>query len=155
MDEVNSLNIQTLTDKDIIIKDLRQKVETLQAKLDNTTQSFGELERRLTEANEKLDFYSSRLNGIHDETLLEREQELELLKREMRELRHVQVNNTRISSDREAQTSPSKDWVQVTSRTFRELERKYEESRQMNEKYDNILREREIELQLMKQQVCS
>lgn len=152
LDEVNSLNIQTLTDKDIIIKDLRQKVETLQAKLDNTTQSFGELERRLTEANEKLDFYSSRLSGIHDETLLEREQELELLKREMRELRHVQVNNTRISSDREAQTSPSKDWVQVTSGTFRELERKYEESRQMNEKYDNILREREIELQLMKQQ---
>lgn len=152
LDEVNSVNMQTLNDKDIIITDLRQQLESLQAKLDNTTQTFGELEKRLKEANIKLEFYASSLNGNHDDTLLEREQELEQLKQEMDELRR-RVGNGRISSDTGAQTSPLKDWAQVSSDKFRELERKYEESHQMNQQYNKILREKEMALQEIKQQV--
>lgn len=153
LDEINSLNTQTLNDKDNVIRDLRQQVETLQEQLDNTTRTFSELERRLTDANTKLEFYASSLNGNHEDTLLEREQELELLKQEIDELRRLQVNNSRISSDMGAQTSPSKDWAQVSSDKLRELERRYEESRQANEQYKNILNEKEMELQLLKQQV--
>ena len=152
LDEVNSVNVQTLNDKDIIITDLRQQLESLQAKLDNTTQTFGELEKRLKEANIKLEFYASSLNGNHDDTLLEREQELEQLKQEMDELRR-RVGDGCISSDTGAQTSPLKDWAQVSSDKFRELERKYEESHQMNQQYNKILREKEMALQEIKQQV--
>lgn len=152
LDEVNSVNMQTLNDKDIIITDLRKQLESLQAKLDNTTQTFGELEKRLKEANIKLEFYASSLNGNHDGTLLEREQELEQLKQEMDELRR-RVGDGRISSDTGAQTSPLKEWAQVSSDKFRELERKYEESHQMNQQYNKILREKEMALQEMKQQV--
>ena len=152
LDEVNSVNMQTLNDKDIIITDLRQQLESLQAKLDNTTQTFGELEKRLKEANIKLEFYASSLNGNHDDTLLEREQELEQLKQEMDELRR-RDNDGRISSDTGAQTSPLKDWAQVSRDKFRELERKYEESHQMNQQYNKILREKEMALQEIKQQV--
>jgi len=154
LDEVNSVNMQTLNDKDIIITDLRQQLESLQAKLDNTMQTFGELEKRLKEANIKLEFYASSLNGNHDDTLLEREQELEQLKQEMDELRQ-RVSDGRISSDTGAQTSPLKDWAQVSSDKFRELERKYEESHQMNQQYNKILREKEMALQEMKQQGLS
>lgn len=152
LDEVNSVNMQTLNDKDIIITDLRQQLESLQAKLDNTTQTFGDLEKKLKEANIKLEFYASSLNGNHEDTLLEREQELQQLKQEMDKLRR-RVSDGRISSDAGAQTSPSKDWAQVTSEKFRELERKYEESHQMNEQYNKILREKEMALQEMKQRV--
>ena len=151
LDEVNSLNMQTVADKDDIIRELREQVETLTTQLDNTTRTFSELERRLADANTKLEFYASSLNGNLDETLLEREQELELLKHELDELRRFQ--NNRISSDMGAQTSPSKDWAQVSSDKVRELEQRYEESRQTNEQYKNILNEKEMELQQLKQKV--
>ena len=126
-------------------------METLKTQLDNTTRTFSELERRLADANTKLEFYASSLNGNLDETLLEREQELELLKHELDELRRLQ--NNRVSSDMGAQTSPSKDWVKVSSDKVRELEQRYEESRQTNEQYKNILNEKEMELQRLKQKV--
>ena len=151
LDEVNSLNTQIVADKDDMIRDLRQQVETLKTQLDNTTRTFSELERRLADANTKLEFYASSLNGTLDETLLEREQELELLKHELDELRRLQ--NNRISSDMGAQTSPSKDWVQASSDKLRELEQRYEESRQTNEQYKNILNEKVVELQQLKQKV--
>lgn len=145
--------MQTLADKDNIIRDLHQQVETLQTQLDNTKRTFSELERRLTDANKKLEFYASSINGNLDETLLEREQELEMLKQELDELRRLQANDYRISSDMGAQTSPSKDWAGMSTDKLRELERRLEESRQKNEQYKNILSEREIELQQLKQQV--
>ena len=70
----------------------------------------------------------------------------------MDELRR-RVSDGRISSDTGAQTSPLKDWAQVSSDKFRELERKYEESHQMNQQYNKILREKEMALQEIKQQV--
>ena len=76
-----------------------------------------------------------------------------MLKQELDELRRLQVNNNRISSDTEAQTSPSRDWAQAASEKLRELERRFEESRQANEQYKNILNEKEVELQQLKQQV--
>lgn len=145
--------MQTLADKDNIIRDLHQQVETLQTQLDNTKRTFSELERRLTDANKKLEFYASSINGNLDETLLEREQELEMLKQELDELRRLQANDYRISSDMGAQTSPSKDWAGMSTDKLRELERRLEESRQKNEQYKNILSEREIELQQLKQRV--
>jgi len=145
--------MQTLADKDNIIRDLHQQVETLQTQLDNTKRTFSELERRLTDANTKLEFYASSINGNLEETLLEREQELEMLKQELDELRRLQANDNRISSDMGAQTSPSKDWARMSTDELRELERRLEESRQKNEQYKNILSEKEIELQQLKQQV--
>lgn len=145
--------MQTLADKDNIIRDLHQQVETLQTQLDNTKRTFSELERRLTDANKKLEFYASSINGNLDETLLEREQELEMLKQELDELRRLQANDYRISSDMGSQTSPSKDWAGMSTDKLRELERRLEESRQKNEQYKNILSEKEIELQQLKQQV--
>lgn len=153
LDEVNALHTQTLVDKDNVIRDLSQQVETLQTQLENTSRTFTELERRLTDANTKLEFYASSLNGNHDETLLEREQELELLKQEMEELRRLQVNSNRISSDMGSQTSPARGWAQVSSDKLRELERRFEESRQTCEQYKNILDEKEMELQQLKQKV--
>lgn len=150
---MDALNTQTLTDKDNRIRELTEQVDTLQTQLENTTRTFSELEKRLTDANTKLEFYASSLNGSHYDTLLEREQEFELMKQELDELRRLQGNNNRIASDMGAQTSPSRDWAQASSKKLRELEQKFEESRQTNEQYKNILNEKEMELRQLKEQV--
>lgn len=150
LDEVNALNMQTLAEKDDMIRDLTQQIENLQTQLDNTTRTFSELEKRLTDANTRLEFYASSLNGSHDETLLEREQEFEILKQELDELRQLQV---RSGSDMAAQTSPLKDWARASSDQMKDLERRFEESVQTNEQYKNILDEKETELQQLKQRV--
>lgn len=153
LDEVNALNLQTLVEKDNVIRDLTQQVEDLQTQLDNTKRTFSELEKRLTDANTRLEFYASSLNGSHDETLLEREQELEMLKQELDELRRLQGRNERNGSDMAAQTSPSRDWAHASSDKMRDLERKFEESLQTAEQYKNILDEKEMELQQLKLRV--
>lgn len=153
LDEVNALNLQTLVEKDNVIRDLTQQVEDLQTQLDNTKRTFSELEKRLTDANTRLEFYASSLNGSHDETLLEREQELEMLKQELDELRRLQGRNERNGSDMAVQTSPSRDWARASSDKMRDLERKFEESLQTAEQYKNILDEKEMELQQLKLRV--
>ena len=128
--------------------------------MENTTRTFSELEKRLTDANTKLEFYASSLNGSNYDALLEREQELELMKQELElmkqeldELRRLQGNNNRIASDMGAQTSPSRDWAQASIEKLRELEQKLEESRQTNEQYKHILTEKEMEFRQLKEQV--
>lgn len=153
LNEMDALNTQTLTDKDNRIRELTEQVDTLQTQLENTTRTFSELEKRLTDANTKLEFYASSLNGSNYDALLEREQELELMKQELDELRRLQGNNNRIASDMGAQTSPSRDWAQASSEKLRELEQKLEESRQTNEQYKNILTEKEMEFRQLKEQV--
>lgn len=152
-DEVNALNMQTLAEKDDMIRDLTRQVEDLQTQLDNTKRTFSELEKRLTDANTKLEFYASSLNGSHDETLLEREQELEILKQELDTLRRLQARDERIGSDMAAQTSPSRDWARASSDKMKDLERRFEESLQTTEQYKNILDEKEMELQQFKLRV--
>lgn len=153
LDEVNALNMQTLVDKENVIRDLNQQVEDLQTQLVNTKRTFSELEKRLIDANTRLEFYASSLNGSLDETLLEREQELEMLKQELDELRRLQANSDRIGSDMAAQTSPSRDWARSSGDKMRDLERRLEESLQTKEQYKNILEEKELELQHLKQRV--
>lgn len=153
LDEVNALNVQTLVDKENVIRDLTQQVEDLQTQLENTKRTFSELEKRLMDANTRLEFYASSLNGSLDETLLEREQELEMLKQELDELRRFQANSNRIGSDMAAQTSPSRDWSRASGDKMRDLERRLEESLQTKEQYKNILEEKEMELQQLKQRV--
>lgn len=153
LDEVNALHMQTLKKKDDVKRDLTQQVENLQTQLDNTKRTFSELEKRLTDANTRLEFYASSLNGSHDETLLEREQELEMLKQELDQLRRLQARNDRTGSDMAAQTSPSRDWARASSDKMRDLERRLEESLQTKEQYKNILEEKEMELQQLKQMV--
>ena len=145
--------MQTLAEKDDMMRDLTRQVEDLQTQLDNTRRTFSELEKRLTDANTRLEFYSSSLNGSHDETLLEREQELEILKQELDQLRRLQARNGRIGSDMAAQTSPSRDWARASSDRMKDLERRFEESLQTTEQYKNILEEKEMELQQFKLRV--
>lgn len=149
LDDSNSLHMQTLAEKD----DLTRQIDSLQTQLDNTRQTFSELERRLQDANSRLEYYATSLNGSHDDTLLEREQELEILKHELDELRRIQARNDRNGSDMAAQTSPLKDWTQGSSDKLRDLERRLEESAQTNEQYKNILEEKELELQQLKAMV--
>lgn len=151
LDDSNSL--QTLAEKDDLITDLTRQIDSLQTQLDNTRQTFSELERRLQDANSRLEYYATSLNGSHDDTLLEREQELEILKHELNELRRIQARNDRNGSDMAAQTSPLKDWTQGSSDKLRDLERRLEESAQTNEQYKNILEEKELELQQLKAMV--
>lgn len=150
LDDSNSLHMQTLAKKDDQITDLTRQIDSLQTQLDNTRQTFSELERRLQDANSRLEYYATSLNGSHDDTLLEREQELEILKHELDELRRIQARNDRNGSDMAAQTSPLKDWTQGSSDKLRDLERRLEESAQTNEQYKNILEEKELELQQLK-----
>lgn len=150
LDEVNALNMQALADKDHVIRDLTRQVEGLQTQLDNTKRTFFELEKRLTDANSKLEFYASSLHGSLDETLLQREQELEILRQELNELRRLQAHDQRIGSDMAAQTSPSRDWARASSDKMKDLERRFEESLQTTEQYKNILNEKEMELQQLK-----
>ena len=149
LDDSNSLHMQTLAERD----DLTRQIDSLQTQLDNTRQTFSELERRLQDANNRLEYYATSLNGSHDDTLLEREQELEILKHELNELRRIQARNDRNGSDMAAQTSPLKDWTQGSSDNLRDLERRLEESAQTNEQYKNILEEKELELQQLKAMV--
>ena len=149
LDDSNSLHMQTLAEKD----DLTRQIDSLQTQLDNTRQTFSELERRLQDANSRLEYYATSLNGSHNDTLLEREQELEILKHELDELRRIQARNDRNGSDMAAQTSPLKDWTQGSSDKLRDLERRLEESAQTNEQYKNILEEKELELQQLKAMV--
>lgn len=149
LDDNNSLHMQTLAEKD----DLTRQIDSLQTQLDNTRQTFSELERRLQDANSRLEYYATSLNGSHDDTLLEREQELEILKHELDELRRIQARNDRNGSDMAAQTSPLKDRTQGSSDKLRDLERRLEESAQTNEQYKNILEEKELELQQLKAMV--
>lgn len=149
LDDSNSLHMQTLAEKD----DLTRQIDSLQTQLDNTRQTFSELERRLQDANSRLEYYATSLNGSHDDTLLEREQELEILKHELDELRRIQARNDRNGSDMAAQTSPLKDRTQGSSDKLRDLERRLEESAQTNEQYKNILEEKELELQQLKAMV--
>ena len=149
LDDSNSLHIQTLAEKD----DLTRQIDSLQTQVDNTRQTFSELERRLQDANSRLEYYATSLNGSHDDTLLEREQELEILKHELDELRRIQARNDRNGSDMAAQTSPLKDRTQGSSDKLRDLERRLEESAQTNEQYKNILEEKELELQQLKAMV--
>ena len=149
LDDSNSLHMQTLAEKD----DLTRQIDSLQTQVDNTRQTFNELERRLQDANSRLEYYATSLNGSHDDTLLEREQELEILKHELDELRRIQARNDRNGSDMAAQTSPLKDWTQGSSDKLRDLERRLEESAQTNEQYKNILEEKELELQQLKAMV--
>ena len=153
LEELNALNMQTLADKDGMIRDLTRQVEDLQTQLDNTKRTFSDLEKRLTDANTKLEFCASSLNGSHDETLLEREQELEILKQELDALRRLQACDERIGSDMVAQTSPSRDWARASIDKMKDLERKFEESLQTTEQYKNILDEKEMELQQLKLRV--
>ena len=111
------------------------------------------MERRLQDANSRLEYYATSLNGSHDDTLLEREQELEILKHELDELRRIQARNDRNGSDMAAQTSPLKDRTRGSSDKLRDLERRLEESAQTNEQYKNILEEKELELQQLKAMV--
>ena len=145
--------MQTLEEKEGVIQDLTEQVQNLQTQLENTKRTFSELEKRLTDANTRLEFYASSLNGSHDETLLEREQELEILKHELDELRRLQARSNRTGSDMAAQTSPSRDWARASSDKMRDLERRLEESLQAREQYKNILEEKEIELQQLMQKV--
>ena len=149
LDDSNSLHMQTLAEKD----DLTRQIDSLQTQLDNTRQTFSELERRLQDANSRLEYYATSLNGSHNDTLLEREQELEILKHELDELRRIQARNDRNGSDMAAQTSPLKDRTQGSSDKLRDLERRLEESAQTNEQYKNILEEKELELQQLKAMV--
>ena len=149
LDDSNSLHMQTLAEKD----DLTRQIDSLQTQVDNTRQTFSELERRLQDANSRLEYYATSLNGSHDDTLLEREQELEILKHELDELRRIQARNDRNGSDMAAQTSPLKDRTQGSSDKLRDLERRLEESAQTNEQYKNILEEKELELQQLKAMV--
>ena len=153
LDDSNSLHMQNLAKKDDFITDLTRQIDSLQTQLDNTRQTFSELERRLQDANSRLEYYATSLNGSHDDTLLEREQELEILKHELDELRRIQARNDRNGSDMAAQTSPLKDWTQGSSDKLRDLERRLEESAQTNEQYKNILEEKELELQQLKAMV--
>ena len=145
--------MQTLADKDDVIRDLTRQGEDLQTQLDNTKRTFFELEKRLTDANTKLEFYASSLNGGHDDTLLEREQESEILRQELDELRRLQARHERIGSDMAAQTSPSRDSARASSDKMKDLERRFEESLQTTEQYKNILDEKEMELQQLKLRV--
>ena len=145
--------MQTLAEKDDVITDLTRQVENLQIQLDNTKQTFSELEKRLRDANSRLEYYASSLNGSLDETHFEREQELEILRQELDELRRLQVRHDRMGSDMAAQTSPLKDWTQGSSDRLRDLERRLEESAQTNEQYKNILEEKEMEVQELKERV--
>ncbi|XP_022783797.1 myomegalin-like isoform X2 [Stylophora pistillata] len=155
LDDINTLHMQTLAEKDDVITDLTRQIDSLQTQLDNTTQTFSELEKRLQDANSRLEYYATSLNGSHDDTLLEREQELEILKHEVDELRRLQARDDRIGLDMAAQTSPLKDWTQGSSDELRDLERRLEESAQTNEQYKNILEEKDFELQQIKAREAS
>ena len=144
--------MQTIADKDHVIQDLTRQIEHLQSQLDKTRETFGDVEARLADANAKLECYASNLNGSYEETLLEREQELETLKLQLEELRRNQTDK-RIITDIGAQTSPAKDWDYLPSGEVRELEQRLKESRTANERYKQMLEEKVNELKWLKHKV--
>ena len=132
----------------------------LKGKLEDTKRTFIELERRLTDANSKLEFYANNMNLDYDEALQEREAEVEDLRRQLDELRNAPSTlglPGNLGTDMAAQTSPAMDWDAVQSQDNRAVEDSLrsdlEESRRLGQQYKKLLDEKVSEIQRLKQKV--
>ena len=102
-----------------------QEINVLKGKLDDTGRTFSELERRLRDANSKLEFYANNVNLDYDEALQEKEAEVEYLRQQLNELRNspsAPALPGHFRTDMAAQTSPTRDWNASESNNNRLVE---------------------------------
>ena len=134
----------------------------LKGKLDDTRKTFTELERRLTDANSKLEFYANNVNLDYDEALQEKEAEVESLRRQLDELRNTPATPVLpgyLRADMAAQTSPVRDWEAGQSpnnwAVEENLRSDLEESKRLSQQYKKLLDEKVNEIQRLKQKVSA
>lgn len=156
--EVKKSSRQRITDKDAILNTQKLQITNLQNQLQTTKSTFVELEKRLKDAHEKLEYYARNVNGDYEDLLLEREQEVESLRAALNEkqLREELANQKR-GSDMAAQTSPMIPRGYVSSEKLKEVEERLRgeltESLERNDYYKNLLDQKVEELQRIQQLV--